>query len=78
MEERFKQTISDDLFNAWKNSLKFGDARAISVKTGKSYPVVQRALKYGHVNSDSLVSAISSFFADRKASEGNQVTKIGV
>lgn len=76
MNEKFKQTISDDLFQAWNSAKRPGDATAISKVVNKSYPIVQRALKYGHVNSEKLVDSISDFFAARKENDKKRTSKI--
>lgn len=68
-KEKLSCTISKELFNEWKNCKRTGDATKIKEITGKSYPVVQRALKYGSVFDPGLIQAINKYFSDRKEQE---------
>lgn len=74
--EKFKQTISKDLFTAWKAAKRPGDVTKIATSTGMSYPVIQRALKYGYVNNSSLVEQISNYFKNRKDAEGKAAASL--
>lgn len=76
MSTKFKQTITNDLFDAWNNAKRTGDATKIAKAINSCYPVVQRALKYGHVNNDEVKNGINSFFQKRKIEEDEAATAI--
>lgn len=71
MEERYPQTIPQDLFDAWKIMLRFGDVKQIVKSTGISRPIIDRAIKYGHVKNASanVTKKISDFFEKRHNKE---------
>lgn len=75
-KKKFDQKITMSLFEAWKSSTRYGDAKSICEVTGWSYPVVQRALKYGYANSDKLINDISNFFVKRTMSEKEAAASI--
>lgn len=74
--QKFKRTISEDLFTSWENNKRPGDATRIKNITGRCYPVVQRALKYGYVMDSSLSDQINNYFLDRKSQEAAAAEKI--
>ena len=44
--------------------------------TGKSYPIIQRALMHGHVKNDELCDTISKFYEDRSKKQKGQAKSI--
>lgn len=73
---QFKQTISDELLMVWKQYKRVGDGIKIQKLSGKSYPVVQRALKYGCVYDSDLISLINNFFIKRNNMENESAEQI--
>lgn len=65
----YQCTIAPDLFEAWKKLRRKGDPEAIAKLLGKSRPIIDRALKYGHVVDANVVSGITKYYNDRLAAE---------
>lgn len=72
----FERTIELDLFQAWQLLYRTSDIEEIMEITGKSYPVIQRAVLYGHVKNDEVCDTISKFYEDRSAKQKEQAKKI--
>lgn len=75
-EEKWKRTISEDLFNTWKSLRRRKDAEAIAEKTGFSRPLIDRALKYGYVATPELAPLITEFFENRLESENRDAARL--
>jgi hypothetical protein len=69
MAERYPRTISINLFRQWKKMRRFNDGRDLTIHLAKSRPIIDRALKYGHVKDETLIKKITKFFADRERRE---------
>lgn len=65
MQERFPKNVPDNIYDAWKLSQKVGDIGKIMKALRLSRPVVDRALKYGHVKKGKLTNDITKFFQNR-------------
>lgn len=68
----FDCTIAPKLFKAWQQLRRKGDPELIMELTGKSRPIIDKALKYGHVKDQTVVDAITKFYNDRLTSENQQ------
>lgn len=68
----YECTISPDLLATWQKLRRRNDPEAIAKAVGKSRPIIDRALLYGHVKIEGLTSAISKFFSDRLQDEKKQ------
>ena len=66
---KFEMTISKELFAGWKKNRRRGDTEKLMEITGKSRPVIDRALNFGHAKKDELIDAISTFFINRMQEE---------
>lgn len=78
MEERFPRNIPQALFDSWQLCRKKNDAKLIAEKFNICRPIVDRALKYGHVKNERLQINISKFFAgryDKDAQVGDKLIK---
>lgn len=75
MAERYPRTISKALFDKWQHLKRYNDGRDLVNETGKSRPIIDRAIKYGHCKDEELITAITNFFVNRlnreKAAEKN-------
>lgn len=76
MSERYPRTISQEVFDAWQIMKRKKDAGKLMVKTGLSRPIIDRALKYGHINNDRLESQITAFFTARYERESGAGAKL--
>jgi hypothetical protein len=76
MKERYPLNISQDVFDAWQFMKRKKDAEKLMQKTGLSRPIIDRALKYGHINNDKLESQITNFFAKRYEKENGAGVKL--
>jgi hypothetical protein len=65
------QTISNELFEAWKRHARHGDVKQMCEDLQSSHPVIVRALKYGYVASADLPDKINGFFVNRLQKEKN-------
>lgn len=72
----FERTIEPELFKAWKSKRRTGDVEELIKITGKSYPIISRALLYGHAPNVEVADAISTFFIERSKKEKDQAEKI--
>lgn len=66
---KYAMTITKELFNAWQQLRRKNDAEELSSLLGKSRPIIDRALNYGHVKSNELVEGITKYYEDRKTKE---------
>lgn len=61
----FERTIEESLFEAWKTQRRTEDVQELIEITGKSHPIIYRALNFGHIKDESLTDTISKFYLDR-------------
>ncbi len=66
---RWQRTIRKELHTQWRKSERSGDIKELCEITGKSYPTVYRALRYGYVNDTEFAEKISNFFIERNNKE---------
>lgn len=66
---RWQRTIRKELHTQWRKSERSGDIKELCEITGKSYPTVYRALRYGYVNDTELSDKINNFFIERNIKE---------
>lgn len=71
-----KQTITDELFTQWKQCTRRSDVKDMAVALGYSVPVINKALKHGHVNQPELVGAITNYFMARVEAEKVQARQL--
>lgn len=76
MAERYPRTISKALFDKWQRLKRYNDGRDLVNETGKSRPIIDRAIKYGHCKDELLIAAITDFFVNRLNRE-KQTVKSG-
>ena len=72
----FERTIEKDLFDAWQMQYRTGDVVEIMQITGKSYPIIQRALHFGHVKNEDVCDTISEFYIKRRDKQKEQSKRI--
>ena len=72
----FERTIEEELYNAWKMQYRTKDVEELQEITGKSYPIIQRALHFGHVKNEELCDTISNFYIQRSEKQREQARKI--
>lgn len=72
----FERTISKELFDAWQTNYRTKDIEELMEITGKSYPIIQRALHNGHVKNDALCDTISNFYINRVNKQKEQAEKM--
>lgn len=75
-KREFEMTISPELFNAWGQLRRKKDAEVIAQEIGKSRPVIDRALNFGHVKDQRVIDGITDFFTKRKRREDKQANKL--
>ena len=69
MQAKYPRTITVELWTAWQNMRRVGDAEKIMKTIKKCRPVVDRALNYGHIKNMRIADKISKFFKDRLEEE---------
>ena len=72
----FERTIEKELFDAWSMLRRTEDAQELIEITGKSYPIIYRALNFGHVKEDSVCDDISKFYALKSEKQKQQAKEI--
>lgn len=75
-QRKFEMTITKELWKAWNALRKKGDSEKLQNITGKSRPMIDRALNFGHVNDEELKEAITKFYAERKEKELKQANEL--
>lgn len=65
MDERFPMNINQDLFDTWQQLKRKGDPKELCKELKLSRPIIDRALKYGHVKNPITADRISKFFSKR-------------
>jgi hypothetical protein len=76
MATRFPMTISKQLFDSWQKNKRKNDAAKLMEICDRSRPIIDRALNYGHVKDDELISTITNYFLLRVQSENSQYEKL--
>lgn len=76
MEQRYPRNISIKMFDSFQLLKRKGDAKKLMKITKLSRPVVDRALKYGHVTNKSLALQIAKFLNDRLEVEKDKGIKL--
>lgn len=66
---KFEMTVSKELFAGWKKNRRRGDTEKLMEITGRSRPVIDRALNFGYAKKEELIDAISNFFITRLQEE---------
>lgn len=74
--EKFPLTIDVNLFEAWQIMRRHDDVKELCELTGKSNPIIYRALNYGHVRDSSLEDDISTFYENRAKKQRENAKKI--
>lgn len=69
MAKRYPMTISKPLFDTWQKNRRKNDSVKIMEITGMSRPIIDRALNYGHVKDDDIISTITNYFLMRVQNE---------
>lgn len=75
-KKTYERTINKNLFEAWQMLRRTDDVRELSEITGKSNPIIYRALNYGHIKDESITETISRFYENRAESQKEQAKKI--
>lgn len=68
----FECTIAPKLFKGWQAMRRKGDPELIMELTGKSRPIIDKALIYGHVKDNAIADIITKFYNDRIKAENEQ------
>lgn len=63
--EKFRRTISEELFQQWRNLSRKGDPIELMKVLGVSKPTINKALIYGCCHQQSVIDGITKYFADR-------------
>lgn len=63
--EKFRRTISEELFQQWRNLSRKNDPTEIATTLQISRPTVNKALIYGCCHQQAIVDGITKFFSDR-------------
>lgn len=69
VSDKYRRTISIELFTQWRNSSRKGDPQLLMDHLKATKPTINKALIYGHANSQKLIDGITQFFADRYRKE---------
>ena len=72
----YDRTIEKELFDSWTMLRQTEDAQKLITMTGKSYPIIYRALNFGHVKEESIVDDISLFYATKSLKQKQQAREI--
>mgnify|MGYP003609149266 CR=1 FL=1 len=72
----FELTIDKSLFDSWQKYRRTSDVEELMELTGKSAPIIYRALQFGHVKNDNLCDTISAFYIARVEKQKEQAEKI--
>jgi hypothetical protein len=75
-EQKYPRTISEELHKTWTTLRRRKDADVIAEKTGRSRPLIDRALKYGYVATPELTSLITEFFEQRIEAENRDAARL--
>jgi len=76
MKKKYRTTIAEELFDAWKKLRRKGDPEEIMKLSGRSRPIVDRALNYGHVNDSDMVDIITDYYKERLEKESNDAKEL--
>lgn len=74
--EKYPLTIDKNLFEVWQMMRRHDDVKELCDLTGKSNPIIYRALNFGHVRDSSLEEDISSFYETRSKRQRENAKKI--
>lgn len=72
----YERTIEEELFQSWQMLRRTEDVPELCEITGKSYPIIYRALNFGHVKEESVADDISLFYATRSLKQKQQAKEI--
>ena len=75
-KKTFERTIEPELYEASQMLYRTKDDEELMEITGKSYPIIQRALMHGHVKNYELCDTISKFYEDRSKKQKGQAKSI--
>ena len=75
-KKTFERTIEPGSEGGWKMLYGTREVEKWKEITGKSYPIIQRALMHGHVKNDELCDTISKFYEDRSKKQKGQAKSI--
>jgi hypothetical protein len=76
MAKRFPMTIPKSLFDSWQKNKRKNDAAKLMEICERSRPIIDRALNYGHVKDDELISTITNYFLLRVQNENRQCERL--
>lgn len=68
--KQWRMTVDKEVFNTWQKYKRHGDTKALAAELNLSYPVLNRAIKYGFVTMEGLTNHISNYFTKRLEREG--------
>lgn len=74
--EHFPQNIPDELLESWKLNRRKQDVKELTEILGVNPTTINRAFIYGHVNQQSIIDGINTFFLDRIAREKKMGKKL--
>lgn len=69
VSKKWPRTIAPELHEAWIKMKRKKDSEVLTKRLGRSRPIIDRALNYGHVSLQELTDQISSFFLERMTQE---------
>lgn len=72
----YERTIEEELFQSWQMLRRTDDATELGEITGKSYPIIYRALNFGHVKDEEVANDISNFYKIRSLKQKQQAREI--
>lgn len=75
-KKTYERTIEEELFQAWQMLRRTEDVPELIEITGKSYPIIYRALNFGHVKEESVTDDISLFYKTRSLKQKQQAKQI--
>ena len=67
--EKFPRTIDEHLLQTWQMLRRHDDIKELCEITGKSNPIIYRALNFGHVRDRAVEKDISNFYIERAKSQ---------
>lgn len=76
IKKEFPLTIDENLFKTWQMLRRHDDIKELCEITGKSNPIIYRALNYGYVRDGNLEKDISNFYLNRAEGQRKQAEEI--
>ena len=75
-KKKYERTIDEVLFESWQMLRRHNDIKELCEITGKSNPVIYRALNFGHIRDSNLEADISNYYLKRSKDQRERAKEI--